>query len=506
MADAAVGYAEPVELRAADPAGSGDVAAAGACVIAPAEVSSPVVARLGRALPFQLVAIATWLVDLAAIMLAALACDAWRLPLWGIVPIAIACHSGIAQATGGYDTDALLLVRRALPRVLNAWVATVLALATLGHAFDAQIALPWRGLVLWFATGLIAIVAGRILVLQAARRLKHAGLFQGRTAVVGTGRQGVAFADHLKRSDGLAMPLLGFFDDRPVAANVATGLPLPYLGGVADLVRMIRAGTIDRVFLTLPWADETRIDAIVRALSATPVDILLLPDRGPLVPAGRSATAQARLRFLTVGERPLTPGQRFQKALMDRTLALVALILCAPLMLAVAVAIRLDSGGPVLFRQLREGLNCRPFHILKFRTMYVQAGAAPIVQAGRRDPRVTRVGGFLRRTSLDELPQLINVLIGQMSLVGPRPHAPATRAGGVPFGEVVATYADRHKVKPGLTGWAQVCGWRGETTTTDQLIRRLEHDMHYVNNWSIWFDIYILARTALTVLGQRSAY
>jgi exopolysaccharide biosynthesis polyprenyl glycosylphosphotransferase len=195
------------------------------------------------------------------------------------------------------------------------------------------------------------------------------------------------------------------------------------------------------------------------------------------------------------------------KRILDIFLATLALALSALPMALIALAVRLDSPGPVLFRQARIGLNNREFVMLKFRTMRVQrAASGSILQARRDDARVTRIGAFLRRTSLDEQPQLVNVLRGQMSLVGPRPHAPGTRAGGRRFEEVTTRYAARHRVKPGLTGLAQVRGLRGETDTEEKLIWRVESDLEYIENWSLWQDLLILARTVFSVARMTNAY
>ncbi|RBH45093.1 undecaprenyl-phosphate glucose phosphotransferase, partial [Pseudomonas sp. MWU13-2860] len=191
----------------------------------------------------------------------------------------------------------------------------------------------------------------------------------------------------------------------------------------------------------------------------------------------------------------------------DVLLAAVALALAAPLMLLLALLIKLDSPGPVLFRQKRYGYNNRLIEVYKFRSMYVeQADADAEAQTTRRDPRVTRVGRFIRKTSLDELPQLLNVLGGSMSMVGPRPHATATKAAGVLFEDAVSEYTARHRVKPGITGWAQVNGYRGETDTLAKIERRVEYDLEYIENWSLWFDFYILIRTLPAVLSADAAY
>jgi lipopolysaccharide/colanic/teichoic acid biosynthesis glycosyltransferase len=214
-----------------------------------------------------------------------------------------------------------------------------------------------------------------------------------------------------------------------------------------------------------------------------------------------------RPRHVLVPVWRLDKTARSVKRATDLAFALVALIVLAPLMAGIAAAIRLDSGGPILFRQRRVGLHGAPFVLLKFRTMYCWAGdPGPLRQATRHDPRVTRVGGWLRRHSLDELPQLFNVLMGAMSLVGPRPHAPGTCAGGRLFEEISHLYPARHCVKPGITGLAQVRGWRGETDTEDKLLRRIECDLEYIADWSASLDLRIIWRTALTVFRMRNAY
>jgi exopolysaccharide biosynthesis polyprenyl glycosylphosphotransferase len=205
---------------------------------------------------------------------------------------------------------------------------------------------------------------------------------------------------------------------------------------------------------------------------------------------------------------PLLAGWRGAvKRGIDIAVALVAVVLCAPLLLVVAIAIKLDSPGPVLFRQRRIGLNNQPFELLKFRTMqHRPPDRGRLRQTCPRDPRVTRVGALLRQTSLDELPQVWNVLRGEMSLVGPRPHAPGTCAGATPFEQVTERYDRRHQVRPGITGLAQVRGWRGQTDTEEKLLRRLDSDLEYIATWSLWLDCVILARTVATVLRMRNAY
>jgi len=210
---------------------------------------------------------------------------------------------------------------------------------------------------------------------------------------------------------------------------------------------------------------------------------------------------------MTVFERPISGVDQIVKRIEDLLLCSILLILAAPFLLMVALAVKLDSPGPVFFRQEREGFNHRRFRSWKFRSMRTDMlQYDEISQARQGDPRVTRVGRIIRATSIDEIPQLFNVLFGDMSLVGPRPHAPSTRVAGVLFSEATQNYAARHRVKPGITGWAQVNGWRGETDTDEKLLKRVEYDLYYIDHWSVGFDLYIMARTIAALIFPKSAY
>jgi Undecaprenyl-phosphate glucose phosphotransferase len=259
------------------------------------------------------------------------------------------------------------------------------------------------------------------------------------------------------------------------------------------------------VIVALPWSAESRLQEVVAALAITPVRIRLAPDLAGFAFAQRQVVLLGDLPMMTLFERPISGFDQIIKKAEDMLLALVILAGVSPILMLAAIAIKLDSKGPIFFRQEREGFNNRRFHIWKFRSMYVDDSQFDqITQATRRDPRITRVGRVLRSLSIDELPQLFNVLAGEMSIVGPRPHAPSTRAGDRIFSEVVATYASRHKVKPGMTGWAQVNGWRGETDTEEKLLKRLEYDLFYIENWSVMLDLYIVLKTATTLLSYRA--
>ncbi len=475
-------------------------------------------ARHRARLPLVVASFVTRVVDGLAIILAGVLLIRWQMDAMVIdharetfrmAIFGAACFIVLAEISGAYLLDTILSRRRYWPPLISACAATTLFLLAFNFATGTGIgANDYQRAILigcGMATG--AIVSARLALLPIFSQLRRAGVFNKRTAILGTGRQAIDLARYVMGHDMLAVSLVGFFDDRTERRS-REQLPLAHLGGMRELMRSIRAGMIDKVIIAMPWAAESRLQCIMEALGTTPVEIRLAPEWAGYAWAQRPVLLLGGLPVLTLLETPLSGWKLFVKAVEDRLLSLIALVLLSPVLLAAAIAIRLDSPGPIFFRQLREGYNCRPFSILKFRTMYADQchRGGDMVQTTRDDPRVTRVGAFLRRTSIDELPQLFNVLTGAMSLVGPRPHAATTRAGGKLFAEIRTSYATRHNVKPGLTGWAQVCGWRGETTSEEMLVNRLQHDLYYVERCSLMFDLYILARTAMIVLFQRTAY
>jgi Undecaprenyl-phosphate glucose phosphotransferase len=319
----------------------------------------------------------------------------------------------------------------------------------------------------------------------------------GRRAILlGNGDSAARLAAFLLEKE--AVQIVGF---------LGFGVPLPDGAGEWPVLRslrsacaLIQAGKADLVIIALPEAASRRTAAIMRRMSGMAVDIRLAPDTARFYRPDARVSSIGGLPFLHLCDKPLSGLSAVAKRAEDLMIGVPLLCLAAPLMLLVALAIRLDSPGPILFIQPRLGFNNRIIRVQKFRTMHgVTADERGCRQAVRGDPRVTRLGRLLRRTSLDELPQLINVVGGSMSLVGPRPHALGTAAAGLPFEAAAADYGSRHRVKPGMTGWAQVRGWRGETDTVEKLHRRVEHDLHYIAHWSLWFDLRILMLTVTAV-------
>ncbi len=269
---------------------------------------------------------------------------------------------------------------------------------------------------------------------------------------------------------------------------------------LVNAVEKARDYNVDEIVLAFPWSDTRKLELVRDHLRCSPLPIQLLPDRRVRSLAANRSFRLEKSLSIEIQRGPLSRIEQQSKRAVDIAVASLALLALSPLMLLTALAIKLDSSGPVLFRQRRNGFNTKPFLIFKFRTMSVLEDDAFISQAKRSDPRVTRVGRILRRSSIDELPQLFNVLLGHMSLVGPRPHALAHDSY---YGDLLSEYAFRHHVKPGITGWAQVRGFRGETSRVEQMKGRVDCDLWYINNWSLALDLRILILTCFEVMRRR---
>ncbi len=409
------------------------------------------------------------------------------------------------QALGVYSDEIFSSLLR-FRVMFFAWSAAFCLLLFMHQTLSMLNFMQWYYLSFWFVASLVAFGVERLLMLALFRYWMRSGQYLQAAVILGATENGIRLAEFMQRHADIRSGLIGFIDDRieHLPQQVA-GFPL--LGDSHELERLVREERITQVLVALSWAAESRIEQTVRELRRLPVNVLLVPDMQAFRHARNRITQVAGLPMFNVSERPLDGWSPLIKRLEDLMLASLALVLALPVMLLVALAIRLDSPGPVLFRQKRYGYNNKLIEVFKFRSMYCdKADANAERQTTRNDDRITRVGRFIRRTSLDELPQLFNVLLGSMSMVGPRPHATATKAAGILFEDAVKEYTARHRVKPGITGWAQINGYRGETDTLEKIEKRVEYDLQYIENWSIWFDLYILFRTLPAVLFTREAY
>ena len=396
-----------------------------------------------------------------------------------------------------YDRS-FVLGDHAVP-VLKTWFIVFSLLAIAAFLLGLQPDYSRAALVTYFAAGGIALVGIRQGARGVVQRASYSGsLATRRVILIGDSREvsEADIRDRLKRH-GYRLVRTILFDCDDSEPNAVSRVLK------TDFATLIKVADVDEIFLAVRWSDVACVDAIMEELHVLPVPVRLLPDfaasryiAGPMTDIGIA-------KAIDLQRTALSPWERTIKAVVNSILAAIALVLFSPLFLAVAVLIKLDSPGPVFFRQHRVGFSGKPFRIVKFRTMTTLDDGTQIRQASRGDARITRVGRWLRASSVDELPQLFNVLLGEMSLVGPRPHAVAHDSE---FGEAITHYALRQRVKPGITGWAQVCGFRGETPTIELVVRRVEHDLWYIHNWSFWLDAVILVRTVITLMNAKDVY
>jgi len=364
-----------------------------------------------------------------------------------------------------------------------------------------------RGLALYFVGfGMIALFLSRILFRKLIWKLMDRGIVGQRVAIYAD--SAVAAEKVAKLLDLERLPhlrIIGYADDR--RRIKADESDLRYLGGFDVLLDKARSGELDQVILALPQIRQDRLEYIADTLSAASIDLCVLPRETLELKTGYRVNFIGSLPVFTIWQQPIRDVDGVLKEVLDRGLALIAIFLLSPVLVLTAVAIRLESKGPILFRQQRFGFNNNEISVLKFRSMYVDrqdvSGAA---RTQKDDPRVTRVGRIIRRTSIDELPQLLNVLRGDMSLVGPRPHATMMRVGDKYYFDAVKGYTARHRVKPGITGLAQVRGLRGEIATTERARRRVEYDIYYIENWSPLLDIRIMIETVFKLVWDKHAY
>jgi Undecaprenyl-phosphate glucose phosphotransferase len=406
----------------------------------------------------------------------------------------------ILSARRDYEPQNLADFMKQLRETTGVWLVVFLMLT--GIAFSLKVGHHFsRGATLsFFATSYVAIIVSRLIVARSVASALKTGAFAEQKVIL--------FAEKGELADGANIDELVRRGYRPVrtfefsSRSHSQGLPLRLSRSIKEIVKISRSEKIDCIFLLIPWDDRISIEYLTEALRVLSIPVYLLPDRnvshflgGRLTNIGSTWTAELK-------RSPLTATERTCKRAVDLIIAPLLLAMLAPVMILAAILIKLDSRGPVLFMQTRNGFSGHLFRMCKFRTMDVLEDGAAISQAKKDDPRITRVGRFLRRTNIDELPQLFNVLAGDMSLVGPRPHA---KAHNSKYERIIAKYAYRYHVKPGLTGWAQVHGLRGETQTVDLMESRIEYDLWYINNWSLLLDFNILLRTL--VLGiQPTAY
>jgi Undecaprenyl-phosphate glucose phosphotransferase len=408
------------------------------------------------------------------------------------------------QAADIYEVQVFRGQLRQMTRMISSWAFVFLLF--IGASFFAklggEISRLW--LSAFFFIGLAALITERLVLRWQVRRWAHQGRLDRRTVIVGSDINGEQLVEALRNQYDSDIDVLGVFDDRNDDRALDTCAGKPKLGKVDDIVEFARRTRVDLVLFALPISAETRILEMLKKLWVLPVDIRLSAHTNKLRFRPRSYSYLGKVPTLDVFEAPITDWDLVMKWLFDHVVGSLVLLAALPVMALVALAIKLDSPGPALFRQKRFGFNNERIDVYKFRSLYHhQADPTASKVVTKDDPRVTRVGRFIRKTSLDELPQLFNVVFkSNLSLVGPRPHAVLGKLQARLFDEAVDGYFARHRVKPGITGWAQINGWRGEIDNEEKIQKRVEFDLYYIENWSALFDTYILLKTPMALLTK----
>ncbi|WEX78567.1 undecaprenyl-phosphate glucose phosphotransferase [Sinorhizobium numidicum] len=411
------------------------------------------------------------------------------------------------QIADTYQVPALRAWLRMTPRILGAWAAAFGAIALAlfflksGHLYSRV----W--VAAWFAAGAFFLITERAFIAYSIRRWSRNGTMERRAVVVGGGQPAKDLIRTIEHQPDNDIRICGIFDDRDErrSPNIIAGYPK--LGTVNELVEFARLARIDMLIISLPLTAEKRILELLKKLWILPVDIRLAAHANNLRFRPRSYSHVGQVPMLDIFDKPIADWDSVAKRCFDIFFSIVALVLLWPVMLAAAVAVKVTSPGPIIFKQHRHGFNNETIEVYKFRSMYTHMSDPTARNAVTKgDPRVTPVGRFLRKSSIDELPQIFNVLKGELSLVGPRPHAVLAQTQDRSYSDVVEGYFARHRVKPGVTGWAQINGWRGEIDNDEKIRFRTAFDLFYIENWSLLLDLKILFLTPFRLLNTDNAY
>jgi Undecaprenyl-phosphate glucose phosphotransferase len=425
----------------------------------------------------------------------------------GVAVVLAALTVLVLQLVDAYQIPMLRAPLRSIRRLLLAWGSTFVPLIAMVTLFRAGSIYSPQLFVVWFATGLVFLFAERLLFAYGIRHWARNGVMERRAVIVGGGEPARELIRTLENQPDNDIRICGIFDDRGEGRSPVVVAGYPKLGTVAELVEFARVARIDMLIIALPMSAENRILQLLKKLWVLPVDIRLAAHANKLRFRPRAYSHVGAVPMLDIFNKPIRDWDSVAKRIFDIFFSLVALALLWPIMVGAAIAVKATSAGPIFFMQKRHGFNNEIIKVFKFRSMYTNMSDPSARNAvTKNDPRVTPVGRFLRKSSIDELPQLFNVLIGNLSLVGPRPHAVLAQSHDRTYADVVEGYFARHRVKPGVTGWAQINGWRGEIDNDDKIKFRTAYDLFYIENWSLFFDLKILFLTPFRLLNTENAY
>lgn len=382
--------------------------------------------------------------------------------------------------------------------ILKNWTLSILFVSG-ALSYSSELGLPLTIFIEWYFLVCIGVVLCRMFIRFFAKIIRTFGYNTRNIAIAGSMPVGLNLARSFIEAPWLGFMVVGIYD----TIHTSSTEGLSYKGGFDKLVEDAKQGKIDRVYIAMKMSDEVEMKKLIRSLTDTTCSVILIPDIFTFNILQSRTEEVNGVPVVPLFDTPLNGINMVFKRLEDIILSVIILLIISPILLVISLAVKFTSQGPILFKQTRYGMDGKPIKVWKFRTMVVMENDTIVKQVTRNDIRVTRVGSFLRRTSLDELPQFFNVLLGEMSIVGPRPHAVAHNEQ---YRSLIEGYMLRHKVKPGITGWAQINGWRGETDTITKMEKRIEYDLEYIREWSIWFDLKIIILTVFKGFVNKSAY
>lgn len=413
----------------------------------------------------------------------------------------------LTQVFDGYLFPVLRAPRLGIPRVAGGLAISALAFCLIVLYRGGSAAALFSSAAIGVTVGACLLSLERVFVAYAIRRWSRNGFMERRAVIVGGGAPARELIREMESISDNDIRICGIFDDRDDRRSPDMVAGYPKLGTFDELVEFARTARIDILIIALPLSAEGRLLELLRKLWVLPVDIRIAAHSSKLRFRPRAYSRIGKVSMLDVFDKPIADWDSVAKRAFDIVFSLVAIALLWPIMLGAALAVKFTSRGPIIFKQKRHGFNNEVVEIYKFRSMYTEMSDPSAKQAvTKNDPRVTPVGRFIRKASIDELPQFFNVLQGRLSLVGPRPHAVAAQTQDRVYAEVVDTYFARHRVKPGVTGWAQINGWRGEIDSDEKIRGRIAADLYYIENWSLWLDFKILIMTPIRLLKTDNAY
>jgi len=424
---------------------------------------------------------------------------------WGApAALGVVFYFALAQVCGLYKSHRQNSVGIELRLVLSIWSGVISSAVMVAYLTNTINSFSREAILIWFFSTPLVLITQRVLLRSSLHYFRTKGFNSRSVAIVGLNSTAFKLAEKIEESPWMGMKLVGIYDDRHKKRLPMLPTTSPTLrGNVKEMLEDSHSGKVDYVFITLPMQAEKRIVQLTEYLSDTTASVYIVPNLFLFDLLKARWTDLDGTPAISIFESPFCGIGGWIKRAEDLLLGSLILLIIALPMLAIAIGLKLSSPGSVFFKQRRYGLNGKVVLVWKFRTMTVSEDGDIVPQAKKNDPRITKFGAFLRRNSLDELPQFFNVMQGNMSIVGPRPHAISHNED---FRRIIRGYMLRHKVRPGITGWAQICGWRGETDTSEKMQRRVECDLEYISNWSLWFDLKIIFLTIIIVWGRKKVY